>query len=241
MAAHLGCTNYLTQGVMLHTLIELDRQLLLFCNAHNSPILDSFFWTMSAMWLTVVILLPLFAIMIYRRYGIEAVLLILALALTILLCDQLSSALFKPLFQRLRPSHDPQLVVHIVGGYRGGLYGFVSSYAANTFGVAVLLISVFRDKLFTYAMLLFAVLVSYSRIYMGVHFPGDVICGAAMGAMIGWGVYLVYNKVRSHLYTIGKLDTLRNPYIISYYTRFYAVYIFMAILFAVILSFFVKV
>lgn len=76
---------------------------------------------------------------------------------------------------------------------------------------------------------------------MGVHFPGDVICGAAMGAMIGWGVYLVYNKVRSHLYTIGKLDTLRNPYIISYYTRFYAVYIFMAILFAVILSFFVKV
>lgn len=162
---------------MLDFLIDLDKSALLLCNGTHTLWLDNFNWMITARWFNVFVALPLLVMMglvifKHKKQGvIEAMLVIVALALAVLIADQVASSFFKPLFQRLRPSHDPSLSVILVNDYHGGRYGFVSSHAANTFAAAVLLLNIFRNKYFSVVILLWAILVSYSRIYLGVHFP----------------------------------------------------------------------
>jgi undecaprenyl-diphosphatase len=113
------------------------------------------------------------------------------------LADQSSVYLFKNIFHRLRPCHEPSLqgMIHLVDCRCGGLYGFVSSHASNSFNVAVLSLLFIRNKWFSVFILLWAAAVGYSRIYLGVHYPGDVMFGALLGALIGWGVYELYKKM----------------------------------------------
>ena len=108
-------------------------------------------------------------------------------AVMILVSDQLSN-LAKETFQRLRPSHEPGLMVHLVNAYKGGLYGFYSGHATNNFSIAVFLI-VLAGKRFKWVWMValpWALLMSYTRIYLGVHFPGDILAGAIMGSLIGY-------------------------------------------------------
>lgn len=119
--------------------------------------------------------------------------------LTILLADQVSSGLMKPYFERLRPCHNPELEgLLYVYGRCGGLYGFVSSHAANTFGVATFLTLILRKKQKGIKWLfLYAVIVSYSRIYLGVHYPLDVLFGALVGvlsAYLSWAVVVILKR-----------------------------------------------
>jgi undecaprenyl-diphosphatase len=104
----------------------------------------------------------------------------------------------KPFFLRLRPSRDPALegLVHIVNGYKGGKFGFASSHAANTFAVAVFVWHLLKVH-FRYVGVLFfwAAFVAYSRIYLGVHYPGDVIVGVVIGSLIGWIMFLLQSKL----------------------------------------------
>ena len=111
----------------------------------------------------------------------------------VIFSDQISSSLLKPFFQRLRPSHNPDIenLVHIVNDSRGGLYGFVSSHAANTFGVATFVALVFRHKGITPVIYFWPMLVSYSRIYLAKHYLGDIIGGAIVGVLVACAVYLI--------------------------------------------------
>jgi undecaprenyl-diphosphatase len=129
--------------------------------------------------------------LIYRRKFI-VILIFIILAAT--LADQMSVHFFKNVFHRLRPCHEPSLegLIHLVDGKCGGLYGFVSSHATNSFNVALLSLLFIRKRLYTVAIILWAIVVGYSRIYLGVHYPGDVICGSILGALIGWGIYKLY-------------------------------------------------
>ena len=221
---------------MLDWLIDIDRELLLLCNSVHTQWLDNFFWIMSTRWLNIIIALPFIFILLHRRVASEALLIILAVALTVLLCDQIASSIFKPLFHRLRPTHEPSLVVHVVNGYTGGRYGFISSHAANAVGVATFLLMVFRNRYFSLAILSWAVLVSYSRIFLGVHYPGDVLCGAAVGVIVGWAVYKLYEKLRVYLYNKGKLASIKNPYMLNSYAYGFAVTILSVILVVAIIS-----
>jgi len=114
---------------------------------------------------------------------------LLGIALCVLLADQLSVHLFKNVFQRLRPSHEPELtgMVHLVRDYRGGNWGFVSSHAANTFAIATFLSLIFKNRKFWIILFSWCIIVSYTRIYLGVHYPGDIFGGALLGMVIGWG------------------------------------------------------
>jgi undecaprenyl-diphosphatase len=105
-----------------------------------------------------------------------------------------SSVIVKNIVHRLRPCNEPSLIaiVHLVNGECGGIYGFVSSHAVNSFDVALLSLSFIRKRWYSISIILWAGIISYSRVYLGVHYPGDVICGALLGSFIGWGIYRLY-------------------------------------------------
>ena len=177
---------------MLDRLIELDQKLFLFLNGLHSEGLDPVMVWISGKFTWWPFYLLLLAFLIWKR-GWKMIPLAILIALCVTLADQISVHLFKEVFERLRPSREPDLqgLVHIVNGYRGGQFGFVSSHAANSFSIAMLLALTIRKGWFWALMFFWAALVSYSRIYLGVHYPGDIIGGAILGVLIGWGVYLI--------------------------------------------------
>ena len=125
----------------------------------------------------------------------------LFIILVITLADQTSVHLFKNVFQRLRPCHEPALenLVHLVNNKCGGQYGFISSHAANTFGLALLTLLWIKKRWFTALMITWALLVAYSRVYLGVHYPLDVMVGGIWGAGCGWLVFLLFRWTLSKL------------------------------------------
>jgi len=183
---------------MLERLKDIDTRLFLFLNGqHNSffdPIMywisDKYFWT--PFYLLIVIL-------IIRAYKKKSILILFCIGILITLSDQLSSHLIKPWVKRLRPSHNPAIenLVHLSKAGGGGLYGFVSGHATNSFALFIFLCLVLSTKFDWLKKVLFfwAILICYSRIYVGVHYPGDVICGAILGSLVAWLVALLYNWI----------------------------------------------
>jgi undecaprenyl-diphosphatase len=197
---------------MLEQELQWERTLFFFLNGSESVFWDHFFWLYSYKWTWIPLYLCFLFVFIYKKNWKEIVLIILSLTLLIVLCDQISSGFFKPFFHRFRPTHHPdfQDQVDIVLGYRGGKYGFISSHAANSFGFAVFTALIFRNRLFTVLILLFAFLNGYSRIYLGVHFISDVVVGALVGTIVGYIGYKLYNLSRRQLLKIDKIE-LKKP------------------------------
>lgn len=140
----------------------------------------------------------------YKQVGKRIWMVVLAALLLILLSDQISVHAFKNVFHRLRPCHNLllQSKIHLLNGYCGGAYGFVSSHAANTFALAMFLSLFFRGKINYFGTLIFgwAALVAYSRIYSGVHYPADVTIGAIVGMGIGIVVFKIYSFSQTKIY-----------------------------------------
>lgn len=171
---------------------HFDQQFFTFLNSLNSPFWDKVMFTVSM----ILIWVPLYlAILIWIgfRYKKKFLIIVLFIVVAVTLSDQ-SALVIKKSVERLRPCHEPTLAgtVHMVNGVCGGKYGFVSSHAANSFNVALLSLMFIRKKWFSAGILFWASVVAYSRIYLGVHYPGDVICGSVLGALIGWGMYRLY-------------------------------------------------
>lgn len=144
--------------------------------------------------------IPFYLFLLYlviKQYKVRSIDVVIAIALVITASDMLSVHAFKEVFQRLRPCQDPELknLIHLVNGKCGGLYGFVSSHAANTFALSLFVIQLLAKKVryLIPVMLFWAALVSYTRIYLGVHFPLDVFCGALLGVSIGFSVGKLFN------------------------------------------------
>ncbi len=178
----------------MELLLELDKRLLIFLNGLHRPLIDSIMWLVSGnlVWIPFYVLLCYLLMKAYRK---DSIWLLVGVAITILLCDQVTTGFMKPYFARLRPSHEPSLegLVHLVNGYRGGLYGFASSHAANSFGVSVFVWLALKSN-YKWIGLIFiwSILVSYSRIYLGVHYPTDILVGATIGIFTGSMVFLLH-------------------------------------------------
>ena len=195
------------------TFPSFDTELLLYINHCNNVLLDGMMLKFSDTWTWSLMLLAVIFIVLRNRPWQEALLVFLGIGLCILLANQISSSLLKPWVARFRPTHDPEImfqVRHIAG--RMGQYGFVSSHAANTFAVGTFLALVFKHRIMTICLMVWASVVGFSRIYLGVHFPLDVLCGGLLGIVTGIFVYLVIRLI------INKLVSSSQQYYSTAYT-----------------------
>ncbi len=182
----------------------IDSRLFLWLNGQHAGWLDTVMVSITEMWPWIPIYI-LLAYLVIKQYGRKSLWIFLAVGLVILCSDQLSAHVCKPLFHRLRPCFNPELegLVHLPKGLPGGRYGFVSSHAANTFAVATFLTAALRKSYRSIGWWLFAwaLISSYSRIYIGVHYPGDVLAGAVLGILVGLIIWklttLLFNKRQS--------------------------------------------
>ncbi|NNF02503.1 MAG: phosphatase PAP2 family protein [Bacteroidia bacterium] len=186
----------------MEKLVQFDRELFLTLNGWNNEAMDFLMYWVSDKFTWVPYYL-LIAILIYKMFGRKTWLILPFAGLLIVFSDQ-SSVFFKNFFERLRPCHDESIsdLVHTVKGHCGGKFSFVSSHATNTFALATFIGGVFKPqwKYFIYVMLFWAVLSSYSRIYLGVHYPADVFGGAVLGALIGTVMLLFYELLAKKIY-----------------------------------------
>lgn len=185
---------------MIDWLQQIDTSVFLTLNGLHSDFFDQFMMTATGRF-TWVPFYDALAVMLWLRFGLKrALFLLLMVALLITLADQICASLLRPLIQRLRPAHpDNPLapMVTLVNGYRGGHYGFPSSHGANSFALALFLSLVYRRRLLTWTIYVWAVLHVYTRIYLGVHYVGDILAGAMLGSMVAVAVYLLYRRLKS--------------------------------------------
>ena len=187
----------------MSTLSTLDSDLFLYLNGLHASWIDKVMVLITDMW----IWMPFYFLLIYwtvKQYGKRCGWVFLAVGVVVLCSDQLSSHVFKPYFQRLRPcfNEDFKDLLHLPKGLAGGRFSFTSSHAANTFAIATFLTPALRKFRPWPAILLFfwASLSSYSRIYIGFHYPGDIVCGAILGTLVGMMVWKTFQIVQKKLW-----------------------------------------
>ena len=180
---------------MLTYLQEIDTQLFLYLNSLHVEWLDQLMAVLTGRWIWIPFYIAL-SMMIYFRVGFQKMLIALVLiGLAIVVTDQICASVIRPYVARLRPANIDSPIsdmVHIVNGYRGGQYGFPSCHASNTFCLAAFMSLLLKRKWITAMMISWALFQCYTRIYLGLHYPGDILAGAIVGSLIGSSFYLIY-------------------------------------------------
>lgn len=170
---------------MIEYLDHIDRAVFLFLNGMHNPFFDKMMFaaTNGALWIPLYLFFLFFVI---RKYKWNTLLILVIVAIMILASDT-ASAFVKETVHRPRPSWQPGLMVHIVQAYKGGHWGFYSGHASNTFCVAIFLCMILGKRYWYVGLLaiLWSVIMSYTRIYLGVHYPGDIISGWVAGSLFG--------------------------------------------------------
>lgn len=208
---------------VIQYIAHIDTDVFLFLNGLHNTFWDYFMYIYSSK----IVWIPFYASFLYvmlRNFPKKVnFVCIIVITLIILICDQTASGLLKPMIQRMRPSNLNNPIspwVHIVAGYRGGRYGFPSSHAANSWSMAFFAMYLVRRNKLTYFLCFWALLMSYSRIYLGVHYPGDILVGALIGFCGASLSYYIFQKARgeyTHLFKpiAGPLKLSRIPILVG--------------------------
>ena len=182
---------------MLEQLIHIDTEILLAINGWHAPWADRLMWIISAKstWIPLYVLLIGLLVWRYRKPAMThvkwlqkvpaCVVMIVVIAMAVGVADFIASGILKELVARPRPTRVPELegVLHLVNDYRSGQYGFVSSHAANTMACALLFSLIWRKKITTSLLMLWVAANCYSRMYLGVHYPLDILGGLMVGTL----------------------------------------------------------
>lgn len=195
---------------MIEFLSSLDNQLMLILNGFHTDFMDRAMMMFTGRFIWIPMYVALFIVMARTFRGRTLLIYLVGIALTITLADQICASLIRPLVGRLRPSNleNPlSQFVYIVNSYRGGACGFPSCHAANSFALATFIGLVFRRRTITYIVFGWALVNSYSRLYLGVHYPGDLLVGALIGSAIAYGCYRL---ARLFITETGRADIQRR-------------------------------
>lgn len=183
---------------LLSMLKAMDTMVFLTVNSHHNAYFDSVMWLVSGKLIWVPMYVSLFFVLL-KNYSYKVVFaILLAIGVVILFTDSFTAQIIRPWVCRLRPSNldNPMSsMVHIVDGYRGGAYGFPSNHASNTWGLAFFITFLFRRYKLTFFFFLWALLVCYSRMYLGVHYFGDLLIGGLLALAGASTVFHVFRKV----------------------------------------------
>jgi len=184
---------------MFETINHIDQQFFL---AINNGLQNSFFDWLCPMLRNPTMWIPLYAIVIffiYKRYKKETLWILIGAAVLILVSDQVSAHLIKNLVQRLRPCNDPSIQnqVHLLVNCGGG-YSFISAHATNHFALAFYMMGFFATskKWFVPLAIVWASSIAFSQVYVGVHYPFDIICGAILGSILGYIFMRILKVIR---------------------------------------------
>ena len=194
---------------MLKQLIHIDTEILLAINGWHAPWADTLMWIISAKatWIPLYLLLIGLLVWRYRQPAMTSVkwlqrvpacvVMIVVIGLAVGAADFIASGILKDLVARPRPTRVPELegVLHLVNGYKSGKFGFVSSHAANTMAVALLFSLIWRNKIATVGLMLWVAANCYSRMYLGVHYPTDILGGLLIGAAVAVAAYVVLRRL----------------------------------------------
>lgn len=180
---------------MIDWLDKIDKSVFLYLNAMHSEISDTIWITITNIqtWIPLYVLFLFLFVKVFKK---DSIYLIAGLLLVVLFSDQFTSGFMKPFFERPRPCHSPEIgsLVHIANKC-GGQFGFASGHSANSFGIAVFVWLVFRYYWkWTWIVFIWACFVAYSRIAVGVHYPGDILVGGLVGAFFGWLIFIIIQE-----------------------------------------------
>lgn len=180
------------------TLIELDRHLLTWFNGSDSLFLDGVVMTLTSGYLWIPLYLALFYLVLKNNETMAQIFLTVGCAvLCVVLADGVADYLMKPLVARWRPGNDPiiKYTVDVVNNMRGMDYSFFSAHSANTMSIAMFFCLLVKNRVFTTVMILWSLVNGWTRLYLGLHYPGDVVCGWLWGAIVGVAVYFLYRRI----------------------------------------------
>lgn len=186
---------------MFEQINQLDHQLTLAINGSDSLFWDNVIYTVTNTFSWTLVLITLFIIIFRNNNYKEMVLVIVSMALLIIVADRICSGIVKPTVARWRPTQDPQLMylIDVVRDYRGGRFGFFSGHACNTFCMATFLSWLFRSGKVSVVLFLWAATTTYTRLYLGVHYLGDVTVGFLVGITLGTLFYLAMQRIHAHI------------------------------------------
>lgn len=189
-----------------NTLIEFDKQLLLMVNGSESLFLDGFIKTLTTASTWIPLYVSLLYLVVKNNDSVQKIMLVVLCAgLCVLLAGAVDDGIVKPTVARWRPTHDPEIgmLVDVVNGYRGGNYGFFSAHACNTFSIALFFSLLVRSRLLTVFMIGWSLINCWTRLYLGVHYPGDILVGLIWGSVVGTSVWFFHKKMSERLSCSG--------------------------------------
>lgn len=189
----------------LQQLIDLDNRVFLLFNGLHSDYFDALMVMLTGKFIWVPLYIAMAVALFMSRRAGTALALLIGVGLVIALTDYSISSWIRPYFSRMRPSNTDNPISalgHVVDDYRGGDYGFPSCHAANSFALAVFMALVARRRLFTWFIFIWAALHSYTRLYLGVHYPGDLIVGVLYGSLVAWLMFMLINAALAKFATV---------------------------------------
>ena len=207
---------------MIEFFDNIDRAILLFLNKLHTPFLDKImiFVTSKWFWILPSLLFIFLSVKYFRKkFWIPLVFAIICFSVT----DYGSAFVKSKIVKRHRPTHNVEICdkIHIVDNYRGGEYGFFSGHAANSFGFALISLLFLRKRFYAAIVFACAAIASYSRIYLGLHYPFDILCGALYGCLIAVLLYRVSLLIDKHIFKKWTVTKNYNMVVAQLYHNLY--------------------